>query len=262
VVVSPNEGTLSSVEHLIAVWRGGPKRSFVPFVVLTDSRTGSTWFADLLRSHPSVVSFDEIFHRRAIFGSAQSGMVSRDPVEIGRREADPRRYLKDVVFAPREDAVRAVGFKVFYRHFYRRSHRFGLHRAIAAVPGVRVISLHRRDLLGMLVSRTLAWGPQAGRERITLAPARCVAFFLAYTAQRRVWETYFGSRPLLRVSYEELVTEGREATRRVLGHLECEERPLTSSVSRAERAGVSTVVVNYDQLRRTFRRTPWRGLFP
>ena len=67
---------------------------------------------DLLRSHRRVVSYDELFHKRAIYGSRASGIWSRDEAELARREADPARYLEEVVFWPKDAAVNAVGFKV------------------------------------------------------------------------------------------------------------------------------------------------------
>ena len=46
--------------------RAGVSRDYLPFVVLTNCRSGSNWLADLLGSHPQIVFWNEIFRKAHI----------------------------------------------------------------------------------------------------------------------------------------------------------------------------------------------------
>ena len=249
------------VAEALASWRSGENEAFTRFMVLADSRTGSTWLMDLLRSHPNVVAYDEVFHGVSVYGSRESGVASSEVGPVGRREADPASFLEQAVFAPKDGSTGAVGFKVFYRHLIRRSHRLRLPRALKSATGLRVVSLARRDMLAMLVSRTLAWGQQAGQDRVRISPAHCLAFFVAYDGQRHFWERYFGGHPLIRVDYEDLVAQPGPSLAPVLEHLGLEPHELRSEITRAERDPPTRTVLNYSELRSFFRRTRWSHLF-
>ena len=128
------------------------------FVLLAKQRSGSTWVADLLNSHPSVLTFAELFQHDS-WGSPQIGGETSVPFwnswralhgrPSGRRELFLRyqQYLNEVVFAPREN-VQAIGFKLMYNQL---SSAFAL-PAYLRENDVRVVHLVRRNLLDCILS--------------------------------------------------------------------------------------------------------------
>jgi LPS sulfotransferase NodH len=143
----------------------------VPVVLLAAHRTGSHLLLNLLNSSDRALIDGEIFNAGmiSVFG-ADLPQDRKDGLDM-LRLSDPVRFAKVMMTRSHHvdgrslDAMKVRGFKLFPEHS-RTMYDWALD-----TPEVRVIHLHRENLLAQLSSylvarRDLAWvgGPQAGQR--------------------------------------------------------------------------------------------------
>jgi LPS sulfotransferase NodH len=132
------------------------QRSTTPFLVLTAPRTGSTWFVDLLNSHPQVAAYGELLLPEgsgALPGGRQDiPYFSAYLEQHGRPRTRAGLVARKIAFLNKiyaeRKAVVAVGFKLMYR---QASLNPGL-LPYLSLRRVRVVHLIRTNLLDSVVS--------------------------------------------------------------------------------------------------------------
>ncbi len=137
-------------------------RCEVPFVILATQRSGSTWVVDMLNSHSRIAAYSELFLQdgrgRPKWGGSKEHRFWNE-FWLERRRANPhadltttlQQYL-DELFAKRS-RVDAIGFKLMYGQLGAWPPLLEL---LQSSVGVRVIHLIRRNVLDIIVSKTLA----------------------------------------------------------------------------------------------------------
>ena len=248
------------------------------FVILARQRSGSTWLADLLNSHPSVVTFAELFHSDAWGNPAIGGAKeilywnSWDALHApatGRAERTRRyfQYLDDVVFCPR-DGVEATGFKLMYNQAISA---FAI-LAYLKLRGVRIIHLVRRNYLDGILSAdsvakrgvSLAEQGTAVKELRLDVEAHSLPRRLETRRreieQARACFNHFGV-PCLEVGYEDLVADPA-SVKSILEFLGVEnpDVPLTSNMQKLNPKDHRDLIANYDEIASTLESTPFRDL--
>lgn len=124
------------------------------FIILSDARTGSNLLQQSLNSHPEVVCFRELFNLDAAYIDYDvEGFDGTSADDLALRAADPRAFLRLRVFGAHEPAVRAVGFKFHYGHFWFHE---DLVPALTEDADLRVVHLRRVNMLRSLVSLRIA----------------------------------------------------------------------------------------------------------
>jgi LPS sulfotransferase NodH len=125
------------------------------FIILSDARTGSNLLQQALNAHPAIVCFREIFNIVPDFIDYDvDGWEPRSAGDIELRARDPHEFLRQRVFcAHHASAVRAVGFKFHYDHFWFHA---DLLPTLIADDGLHVIHLQRRNQLRSFVSLKIA----------------------------------------------------------------------------------------------------------
>ncbi len=124
------------------------------FMILSGARTGSHMLAQALNSSPHTTCFREVFNGRLDF--IQFGVEGYDdfsPRDIALRKEDPVRFLHERVFCRHPEEIHAVGFKFHYGHHWDFP---GILDKLVDDTELRVLHLHRRNALRMLVSLKLA----------------------------------------------------------------------------------------------------------
>jgi LPS sulfotransferase NodH len=246
-------------------WAGN-NRSYVPFLILSTQRTGSTLLSQLLRSHPMVVSFDEILHQGHI-AFATPGFKHTRGRSVRARDAMPVRFLERRVYAGYRDDVAAVGCKVHYVHLERVDFA-PIRRWLADRRDIRVIHLERRNqlrrYLSLMIARTTGtWhATDAGGTdsvRIRLDPDECLEFFSESEKLHRTYAELFAGHPVLDVQYEELATDRRHVEGRVLEFLDLPGRPLHADLVKSRTRPLAESIENYDLLRQSFAGTPYEA---
>lgn len=125
----------------------------VKFVVLTSSRTGSTWLVDLLNTQPGIETHGELFLKHGRLSPAIAGRADYcrfvDTYDNSSVWRVPRvfTYLNEFYRAPR-----TVGFKLMYSQLRRYPEIL----AYFAFRRVRIVHLVRLNLIDVIVSDELA----------------------------------------------------------------------------------------------------------
>ena len=84
------------------------------FLVISAPRTGSNLFCGLMTSHPKIICFHEVFHRKGILIGSPSNISSFDLGSAEERDQNPVKFLQKLY--SREHGFPAVGMKMFSGH--------------------------------------------------------------------------------------------------------------------------------------------------
>lgn len=246
----------------------GDHTAYRRFIVLTTPRTGSSFLRQLLRSHPRVVSFGEIFHPGKVHFNTP-GFDNKNKALLRFRNREPADFLKAQIFRAYPRHIAAVGFKVFY--FHLDTPRFHAARDyLASQPELHVLHLKRRNLLraylsNVVMDQTGVAGIMSPAERqtpqVVLDPRECIRYFEDTLRQQDAYAHVFENTNLVTVTYEDLTGNHSAETTRVLTVLGVEPAPLRAKAVRQEVRPLWEVITNYEELRATLSATPWAQFF-
>ena len=236
-------------------------RAPVGFMIACAARTGSTMLVRTLRSHPGLVVHGEVW------GDAMVGLDG--PLARGC-EADPAAFaaLEAARFdAPADTLARfldphgaqAVGFKLKFDELVRPQWR-GIRRLVEADVGLRIVFLHRRDLLRRYLSHQVvlrqtgvtnvpAGGDVPGIEPFEVDIQDCLRDIAETRRRSREFEAAFAAHPSLQVVYEDLAADPQAACERVFGFLGVAPVPVRVATERIVRMPPEALVRNYEALR-------------
>ena len=241
--------------------RGAP----TPFIVFTNSRSGSAWLIDTLASHPAIAAHGELFHpnERGVptYGTADVPYF-QTYLESARGRGRPAqvyhlfRYLSKLYSGGHR--LGAVGFKLQYVQAWAHP---GMWQYFA-LKRVRVVHLSRANMLDALLSYQSAkvrrqFHPRRG-ESIPEVTMRVKADDLYARLEEREQRLSRSRSRVerfrlanLEVVYEDLVGSRAEMLSRVLGFLgiEPDPRPLDSAFVRINTRPKAELVENLDELR-------------
>lgn len=236
-----------AVYRLLAIFGHG---SFVRFIVLTRSRTGSNLLLSFLNSHPNIFAEGEIF--ATLHG------------------VDPLARLR-AVFGRQPRHIKAKGFKIFYYHPLDAK-ADDLWHEIEHMDDIRVVHLTRQNVLRTLLSRKIAgmkesWtgtrfdSADPGSKRVTMTTEELAEGF----RQTREWEQSaamrFRSHPMLQISYEELVRDPGEVFAKLLTFLEVPVSSPRTALRQQNSESLRELIGNYDQLKKHFVGSRWQPYF-
>lgn len=225
-------------------------RDYVPFIVLTRSRTGSNLLLSFLNSHPNIFCEGEIFAR----------LHGADPMtRLGRSFGKQPRH------------IHAKGLKIFYYHPLDADAR-GLWDELERRSDIRVIHLTRENILRTLVSRKIAGVRDAWTgtrfDRADFADKQ-VSFTVedletGFT-QTREWEIEatrrFSAHPFISLSYEALVADSTATYHRLLEFLGMPGGDPHTGLRQQNPEKLRDLISNYDELKRSFTGSRWESLF-
>lgn len=231
-----------------------PRSRVVRFVVLFPGRTGSTFLMSALRDHGSVRATGELIGPLRTEGwAAQSARIAE--------------WMHRPFLAPEQ----ATGFKTKLVDVGDRD----AFRAVLDAEQYRVIVLARDNHVKHVVSRANAkrlkeqtdrWNRRPGDDE--LPPVRIeIAEFTEALArveehQRDIeeWASAL-DRPVLRVTYEDLLADGQATFDRVCTFLGVPSRPLQGRTEKATKDDLRAALENFEELRTHFAGTAYESMF-
>ncbi len=185
------------------------------FVLLSTSRSGTTYAMDMLRSHPEVFCQFEAFLERR--DDDQFDPVFRAHIDVAMRLSDPSRFLNHLMtFTP---GPPCVGFKMWF------SQNEEICRQLMADTSVMKIILERPNRLATFSSKAMAriHGRRNNRiqqnmrgEKIDFGPKRFRRHVRARDEEFDIFRQ-MSRGPVLDTTYERLVTEGFDEVIEFLG---------------------------------------------
>lgn len=127
----------------------------IPFIVVGGARSGTTLLKNLLRSHPNLLSFSEIFCPGRIYWDYPDMEHMDTPETVAWRDANPVEFMKAVYGSEHEERFAAVGFKLLYNQLFSPELK-PLSRYLFSLEGLRVVHIRRENLFKAHVSRLIA----------------------------------------------------------------------------------------------------------
>ncbi len=237
----------------------------VRFMIACAARTGSTMLVRTLRSHPALVVHGEVWGERMV---GLDGPLAReceaDPAALDalerarfeRPEESMRRFLE-------AHGARAVGFKLKFDELVRPEWA-NIRRQVEADEALRIVFLHRRDLLRRYLSHQVVLRQTGVTNVPTGGAVPEVAPFavdvddclrdIAETRRRgREFETAFAGHPSLRLAYEDLAADPQAECDSVFAFLGFASAPVRVATERIVRTPPEALVLNYPELRDALR---------
>lgn len=237
----------------------------VRFMVACAARTGSTMLVRTLRGHPGLVMHGEVWGER---------MVGLDGPLARECEADRAAFdaLERARFAHPADSMRcfldahgaqAVGFKLKFDELVRTEWS-GIRRLVEADAALRIVFLHRRDLVRRYLShqvvlrQTGVTNVPAGGALPEVAPFAvdiddCLRDIAETRRRGREFEAAFAAHPSMRMDYEDLAADPQAQCDRVFAFLGLAPAPVRVATERIVRTPPEALVLNYPELRDALR---------
>lgn len=233
----------------------------VRFMIACAARTGSTMLVRALRSHPGLLVHGEVWGDALV---GLDGPLARaceaDPAAFAALEAsrfdEPAATLRR--FLEPHGAL-GVGFKLKFDELVRPQWS-GIRQLVEADQGLRIVFLHRHDLLRRYLSHQIVLR-QTGVTNVpvggALPPVQpfaidvedCLRDIARTRARTREFEAAFAAHPSLQVVYEELAADPQAECERVFDFLGVAPVAVRVATERIVRAPPEALVLNYDELR-------------
>ena len=233
----------------------------VRFMIACAARTGSTMLVRTLRSPPGLVVHGEVWGDTmvgldgplarecgadpAAFAALEASRFD-EPVETLRRFLDPR-------------GAQAVGFKLKFDELVRPQWS-GIRQLVEADADMRIVFLHRRDLLRRYLSHQIVLrqtgvtnvpigGDVPVVEAFEVDIEDCLRDIAETRARTLEFAAVFAAHPSLQVMYEDLAADPQAECERVFDFLGVAPVPVRVATERIVRMPPEALALNYDELR-------------
>jgi hypothetical protein len=235
------------------------------FVILTHGRSGSSLLRSALGQHPQVAIYDELFSEEF---KHRDRIETQDGWRRYRDGDDAAMFAHTCFRGPYPQAVRAVGFKLFYNQVRATPGGFKLWDYLKSNKHIKIIRLIRRNLFASWVShevmhRTRLWNIGTNSNRTVRFPKPFViqenvlrGYLEEVTKCIRSANKDFAHHQTMTVEYETGLCENFQKTingvHQFLGLTRAKARP--DFIKLATRP-LSLQVKNYSELVKTLRRS-------
>jgi len=230
----------------------------------------------LLRSHPDIISHDEVFASPGVVGGMTGTYLLKRRAEpdfaerlAAEKDRDPIKFLYKIVLDLQ--GKKAVCLKIKHDELVRPEYKV-LRDEIVNDRDFQIIHLRRENLLRRYLSWyvvnyvtrvTLAVRGQAvpGIQPVVLDPQECERDFESVLAREQEFAKLFVQHPGFRISYEEMTTPGSEKLQSLLDFMRVPRRELTTTTQRLGCDSLRKVIANFDELRSYFSGSPFSRFF-
>jgi len=230
----------------------------------------------LLRSHPDIVSHDEVFATAGVLGGMAGTYLIKRHQEpdfatrmAAEKDRDPIKFLYKIVLDLQ--GKKAVCFKLKHDELVRPEYK-ALRDEVINDRDFRIIQLRRENLLARYLSHyiannvsrvTLAVNGQTVPEiqPVVLDPQKCLRDFETVSARDKEFAEIFSRHPNFTISYEEIITPGSEKLQCLLDFMGVPRRELSTTTQKLGCSDLRRVIANFDELQSYFRGTPYSKFF-
>ncbi len=227
-------------------------RNYKKFVIISDSRTGSTLLMHLLNLHPQIITFGEEFK---YLGDSSCSQVW------------------NYIFRKRPGKINWVGFKLFYNHPVKVDDQ-EVWDFLEADRDIVIIHLTRKNLLRSYTSKqiglkTKKWTENVKRphiingeeKKVILDFDECVKNFESIDGFIGRTEKRFKDHKIISVVYEELNKDMQSTIDPIYKELGVTDYKVTTNMKRQNPEPLQELVINYFEIKERFKNTRWAYLF-
>jgi LPS sulfotransferase NodH len=246
------------------------------YMITCPARTGSTMLVHLLRSHPDIISHDEVFSPAGTLGGmAGTYLIKRRGNQdftnrmAAEKDRDPIKFLYKIVFDLQ--GRKAVCFKLKHDELALPQYKV-LRDEIVNDRDFRIIHLRRENLLRRYLSHYIAnhvtqvtWAIHGQTipeiQPVVLDPHECQEDFETVLGREKQFAELFAHHPGFRISYEEMITPSSEKLQCLLDFMGVPRRELTTTTQKLGCNDLRRVIANFDELRSHFAGSPFAKFF-
>ena len=221
----------------------------------------------LLRSHPDIISHDEVFSSAGTLGGmAGTYLIKRrgNPDFTNRmaaeKDRDPIKFLYKIVLDLQ--GKKAVCFKLKHDELVRPEYKL-LRDEIVNDRDFRIIHLRRENLLRRYLSHYIAnrvtqvtfavFGQTIPKmQSVVLDPDECQKDFETVLAREKEFAELFAQHPGFSISYEEMIAPGSEKLQSLLDFMGVPRRELTTTTQKLGCDDLRKIIANFEELRTYF----------
>lgn len=239
------------------------------FCVITTPRSGSTWLATLLDSHPQIKSFEEPFIWRADrpnwtdqeFPTYYDYKTSVDQKSIFTLF----KYLDILNSYKSETDFDIIGFKIMYNQIQENPEVM----VKLLLDKYRIIHLIRQNYLDVIISRAakkqhqIAHSNQVSTQtkQVTLDTCCLIEDLKRCDRNNQLFRSLLNIMPLsvLEITYESMQEDYNQVLCSVANFLEVSSKSITfkSDLKRINQGEYSTKIANYNQVLETLSDSPY-----
>lgn len=227
-------------------------KNYKKFVIISDSRTGSTLLMQLLNSHPNVITKGE---------------------EFKNLKGKSCRQIWNKIFRNRPRRIKWVGFKLFYFHPREASDR-EVWDFLEKDKDIVIIHLVRRNFFRSYVSKkiglkTRLWTENIHKphqinqedKKVKLKFTDCKENFEKLTDRITATENRFKGHKILPIIYEDLDADKQKEMERLFKQLEIPEMKISTYLKKQNPEPLEELVLNYKEIKENFKGSKWEYVF-
>ncbi len=221
--------------------------TYKPFVIVCHPRTGSTLLHTYLNDHWQIHSYGELLSMEMdslLNGKSAGGFYARKM---------KRKF---------PGMIKAVGFKFFYQYGELKN-GIEILDLIRHDTTVSIIHLTRRNKLRTVLSYQLAKETDSwtkGRNDSALIKVetdRLIHDLERLESWEMAFDDYFSGHQVLKVSYEDLVSDPQKILKDVQEFLGVQPRKLRTVLARQHEGPLQGYILNPEEVRAALSGTPW-----
>ena len=267
----------------------------IRFIILGTARTGSNFLMSLLSGHEKIKVYGELFNLDML-PEPQLRQVLDDPIGyLKKKMYEPlpgskmaigfkifydhltNHYFEKMVdrSAVSDETTKLFdGLTSFVDRHYSLDDLYQKFNEtwnfLAGDEELKVIHLKRKNKLETLVSLKTAYlsnewmnykGNQTDKTGLCLAYEECSSYFTAIETFEKNYDEKFRHHSRLEMIYEDLVENKEQELKRVFDFLNVPPMTVSTRLKKQINHPLSEIIVNYDQLKRDFRKSPWSIFF-
>ncbi|MFD0977951.1 sulfotransferase domain-containing protein [Salinimicrobium gaetbulicola] len=225
--------------------------NYKKFIIISDSRTGSTLVNNMLNFHPKIIAKGEVFRE---LNSKSSGQVWKE------------------LFSNYPKRIKYVGIKLFYHHPLKGDK--GVWDLVERDRSIVIIHLVRKNILRSLVSKkiglkTKQWTENvnstetidAENKKIELSPEECESYFEEIKAYQEKTDSMFSKHKLIPLTYEDLAKDRRKVINGLYRALGLDRFERDSELKKQNPEPLEDLILNYQELKNHFYGSKWEIYF-
>lgn len=237
------------------------------FIIVKGHRTGSSFLATQLHSHPDIICLPEIFHPDRVVLGPDHKVCKKDELKKWR-SSHPQAFIESVLLSKYSRNIKAVGFKLLYQD--ARGPDRPAWQWMRENTNLHVIHLIRDNHLAQYISLRQAmirgrWNTKSKTDnlpiRVSLHPEQCELMFKHTEAWIKSTQSRFSSHPYMEIHYDALTEDTPRELDNVQKFLGVEPHKTTSGLKKINSWPLHECIPNFDALKKHFSNTQWARFF-
>lgn len=226
-------------------------KNYKKFVIISQSRTGSTLLMALLNNHENIICDGELFKNL---------------------NGNSCKHIWNRFFSKKPKKIEQVGFKLFYYHPLKGDQ--SVWDFIKNDKSITIIHLVRKNWMRVLVSqkvglKTKLWTENIYKphlvsieeKKVEISIDECEEAFKKASLNEEKTREHFASHPFVEVTYEDLSEDSDSVIRKITNVLNVNYQKVKANNKKQNTEPLEELVINFSELQDHFRDTKWAYLF-